>query len=101
MSKNPFELPIDRKFSREELAEALRIAIIAELDAINLYLQFAKAIEDERFRKVFLDIAKEEKTHVGEFLSLLEILDKEQVEELKAGREEVKELTGFREIPNP
>ncbi len=100
LSKNPLELASpDKRFDKEKLAEALRLSIIAELDAINLYLQLAEKIEDEKFRKVFLDIAREEKTHVGEFLSLLKILDPEQVGELKAGSEEVKELTGFK-IPN-
>lgn len=92
MSKNPLELAVNRKFTKEELAEALRFAIIAELDAINLYRQFARAIDEERFRRVFEDIAKEEKTHVGEFLALLKKLDPEQVAELEAGEEEVKEL---------
>lgn len=95
LSKNPFDMPVGKKFTKEELAEALRLSIIAELDAVNLYLQFARAIEDGKYRKVFEDIAKEEKTHVGEFLALLETLDPEQVAELKAGKEEVKELTGL------
>ncbi|HDH06898.1 MAG TPA: hypothetical protein ENF87_00850 [Thermoproteales archaeon] len=96
ISKNPLEIPKDRKLSKDEIAEALRLAIIAELDAINLYLQLAKAIEDEKIRKVFEDVAKEEKTHVGEFLALLKIFDKEQVEELKEGEEEIEELTGLK-----
>jgi len=100
MSKHPLELPPGRKLSREELAEALRLSIIAELDAINLYLQLARAIEDEKYRKVFEDIAKEEKTHVGEFLALLKTLDQEQVEELVKGASEVKELTGL-EVRDP
>ncbi len=100
MAKNPLDLQ-SKKFSKEELAEALRYAIIAELDAINLYLQFARAIEDERFKKVFEDIAKEEKTHVGEFLSLLKTLDPEQVEEIASGKREVEELTGMTNIPDP
>jgi uncharacterized linocin/CFP29 family protein len=100
MSKHPLELPLGRKLSREELAEAIRLSIIAELDAINLYLQLARAIEDERYRKVFEDIAKEEKTHVGEFLALLKTLDQEQVEEIVRGASEVKELTGL-EVRDP
>jgi transcription antitermination factor NusG len=36
---------------------------------------------------------------VGEFLSLLKTIDSEQVKELKAGSEEVRELTGL-EIPS-
>jgi len=100
MSKNPLEYTQEKKFSKEELAEALRYAIIAELDAINLYLQFARAIDDDRFRKVFMEVAREEKTHVGEFLALLKIIDEEQVKELKAGLEEVKETTGIQNIPD-
>jgi len=92
MSKNPLEFSQGRKFSKEELAEALRYSIIAELDAINLYLQFARAIDDDRFRKVFMEVAREEKTHVGEFLALLKMLDGEQVKELEKGLEEVKEI---------
>ncbi len=92
MSKNPLDLPKGRKFSKEELAQAVRLAIMAELDAINMYLQFAQATNDELVRKVFLEVAKEEKTHVGEFLAILKELDLEQVKELEAGEGEVKEL---------
>ncbi|MCC6025178.1 MAG: encapsulin [Desulfurococcaceae archaeon] len=95
MSKHPLDLPPGRKLSREELAEALRLSIIAELDAVNLYLQLARAIDDEKYRRVFEDIAREEKTHIGEFLALLKTLDQEQVEELAKGALEVKELTGL------
>jgi len=94
LSKNPLEVPPGRRFSREELAQALRLAIIAELDAINLYVQLAGASDDPLVRKVFMDVAKEEKTHVGEFLSLLKRIDPEQVKELEAGEEEVRELSG-------
>jgi len=94
MSKHPLDLPPGRKLIKEEVAEALRLAIIAELDAINLYLQLARAIDIDSVRKVFEEIAREEKTHVGEFLALLKNLDPEQVEELKKGAEEVKELIG-------
>jgi rubrerythrin len=95
MSKHPLDLPPGRKLSKEEIAEALRLSIIAELDAINLYLQLARAIDDSSIKKVFEDIAKEEKTHVGEFLTVLKTLDPEQVEELRKGAEEVKGLTGM------
>ena len=96
LSKNPIDLPVGKKFSKEELAEALRHSIAAELDAINLYLQFARAVEDEKIRRVIEDIAKEEKTHVGEFLALLLTLDPGQVDELKAGKKEIEELTGLK-----
>ena len=41
-----------------------------------------------------LDIAKEEKTHMGEFQRMLLNRDKEQVEELEKGKEEVKDEVG-------
>ncbi|MGC8998288.1 MAG: ferritin family protein [Candidatus Bathyarchaeia archaeon] len=73
--------------------EILRAAIIAELDAVNLYEQLAAAITNENIRKVLLEIAREEKTHVGEFQTLLLREDKEQVKELEKGEKEVKEIT--------
>ena len=92
MSKIPAEF---EKMDKEMLdKEILRVGIIAELDAINLYEQMANLAKDENIRKVLLDIAKEEKTHVGEFETLLLNRDKEQVAELEAGKEEVKEEVG-------
>ncbi|MEJ5187218.1 MAG: ferritin family protein [Candidatus Geothermincolales bacterium] len=90
LSQIPFDLG---KLSGEDLEkEILRVAIIAELDAINLYEQLASMTENKLLRKVFLDIAREEKTHVGEFQALLLMKDEEQVRELEEGREEVEEL---------
>ncbi len=75
-------------------AELLRLGLIAELDAINLYEQLAANAKSKKVRELFLEIAREEKTHVGEFLELLKRIDKEQVEELEKGKEEVEELLG-------
>jgi rubrerythrin len=88
------EIPIDlEKVSKEDRdREILRVGIIAELDAINLYEQLAAMAEREEVKKVLLDIAKEEKTHMGEFQTLLLKEDKEQVEELEHGKEEVEEI---------
>ncbi|MEM3617185.1 MAG: ferritin family protein [Candidatus Bathyarchaeia archaeon] len=72
--------------------EILRAAIIAELDAVNLYEQLAAATSNENIKKVLLEIAKEEKTHAGEFQALLLKEDREQVEELESGRREVEEI---------
>lgn len=73
--------------------QILRIGIIAELDAVNLYEQMAAMTTNKIIKKILLDIAKEEKTHVGEFQALLLKMDKEQAKELKEGEKEVKELT--------
>lgn len=71
--------------------EILRVAMIAELDAISLYEQLAANAESEDIKRVLLDVAKEEKTHVGEFQALLLSRDEEQVRELEEGRKEVEE----------
>jgi rubrerythrin len=73
--------------------QILRAGIIAELDAINLYEQMAAMTENTDTQKVLLDIAKEEKTHVGEFLTLLLRKDGEQGVELDKGKKEIEELT--------
>lgn len=89
------QIPVNvDKLKREDLdKEILRVGLIAELDAINLYEQLAAMTKDLNIRKVLLDIAKEEKTHAGEFLAMLLKRDAEQVEELEAGKREVEELT--------
>lgn len=72
--------------------EICRAGMIAELDAVNFYEQMAAMTENPKLKKVLLDIAKEEKTHVGEFQAVLLQLDKEQVEELEKGKQEVSQM---------
>jgi len=90
-------IPIDlQKIKQEDTdKEILRAGIIAELDAINLYEQLAAMTKKESIRKILLDIAREEKTHVGEFQTLLMAEDREQVRELEEGKKEVREKTGI------
>jgi rubrerythrin len=80
------KIPIDlNKIKKEDIdKEIARAAVLAELDAINLYEQMASLTENEGMRKILLDVAKEEKTHMGEFQTMLLKVDSEQVEELEA-----------------
>lgn len=56
------------KIKKEDLdKQILRAAMLAELDAINLYEQMANLTENKDLKMVLLDVAKEEKEHVGEF----------------------------------
>jgi len=92
LSKIPINL---EKISKENLdKEILRAAIIAELDAVNLYEQMAALAGDANIKRVLLDIAREEKTHVGAFQALLLMNDEEQQKELAEGKKEVDELSG-------
>jgi rubrerythrin len=90
LSKIPIQI---EGMKKEELdKEILRAGIIAELDAVNLYEQMAALAGNNKIKKILSDIAKEEKTHMGEFQTLLLQLDKEQEEELEEGKKEVAEL---------
>ena len=92
LSKIPINL---EKVKKEDLdKEILRAAMIAELDAVSLYEQLAAMTNSKDLKTILLDVAKEEKTHVGEFQALLLKLDKEQVKELEEGRKEVEEELG-------
>ncbi len=88
------KLPIDLSKVRKENIdrEILRIGVIAELDAISLYEQLAAMAESEAIKKVLMDVAREEKEHVGEFQTLLFDIDPEQVEEFEEGKKEVREM---------
>ena len=92
LSNIPIEMAKVKKENIDK--EVLRAGIIAELDAINLYEQLAETTDNKDLKKVILDIAKEEKTHVGEFQTLLLKLDKQQVTELEAGKKEVEKELG-------
>jgi rubrerythrin len=92
LAQSPLDL---KKVKPKDLdKEILRLGMIAELDAVNLYEQLAAMTKNSSLKKILLDIAREEKTHVGEFQTLLLRIDKEQVKELKEGEKEVKEELG-------
>jgi rubrerythrin len=89
------KIPVNfERITKEDLdKEILRVAIIAEFDAINLYEQMAALTENKHMKTVLLDIAREEKTHVGEFQALLLAFDQQQEKELTEGKKEVEEVT--------
>jgi rubrerythrin len=90
LSKIPTDLGRIKKEALDK--EILRAAIIAELDAINLYEQMAGITRNRNIKNLLLDVAREEKTHVGEFQAFLLMEDKEQEKELKEGKREIQEL---------
>ncbi|KYK25343.1 rubrerythrin [Thermoplasmatales archaeon SM1-50] len=90
LSKIPIHLEQTRAEDIDK--EILRAGIIAELDAINLYEQMAALTKNKHIHTILLDIAREEKAHVGEFQTLLLMEDNEQEKEIEAGKKEVEEL---------
>ena len=63
MSSIPIELGKVKK--NDLVKEILRVGIIAELDAVSLYEQLAAMTDRADIKKVFLDIAREEKNPCG------------------------------------
>jgi uncharacterized protein len=90
---NPFSGKVpDRPLTREELIRAIRLDIAAEHEATHLYMAHAEAIDDPVARAVLIDIANEERVHVGEFMRLLSILTGDEDQWLAQGAAEVDEL---------
>jgi len=96
LAEKPYLLGREKPLSKREIAQAMRWAIEAELDAISFYEQLAELIEDERIKHIFYDVANEEKEHVGEFLAALLEVDPELLRYMKEGFEEVEEETGIK-----
>lgn len=89
---NPFSGNVDRKISKAELIQALRIDVAGELEAIYLYDAHVHATDDPLVKKVLSDIRDEEKEHVGELMTLLRYLEPEIDDLLKEGEGEVHEM---------
>lgn len=87
---DPFTiLSPDKKMNERELSRALRLSIAAEHDAAHVYESYADACQDEAVRKIFQDIADEEKVHIGEFQKLLDSISGDEEEFVYKGEEEV------------
>lgn len=90
---NPFSGKVpDRKLAREELIRAIRLNVAAEHEAIHLYMAHAEATDHPLAKRVLIDIANEEREHVGEFNRLLDILTGDEDQWLAEGRAEVEEI---------
>lgn len=82
----------DRPMTVRELARAIRLAITAEHDAVQLYELIADSTPDVAVRKVMQDVANEEKEHVGEFEEILARIDPQNEHFVGEGVEEAEEL---------
>ncbi len=89
---NPFQGNVNRKLTKEELIQAVRLDIAGELEAIYLYDAHVQATDDVVAKKVIADIRDEEKAHVGELMTLLRHLDPAEAEHFASGEAEVKEM---------
>ncbi len=89
---NPFQGNVDRKMTKEELIQAIRLDIAGELEAIYLYDAHVQATDNEMAKKVIADIRDEEKAHMGELMALLRALDPKEADLFASGEAEVREM---------
>ena len=91
----------------EDIRKAIRLSIMAELDAANLYEMIAEGCGDEKVSKLMIDIANEEKVHAGEFMKLLSEVDPSEKEHWEEGEKEAagkiygNEMTGIEAPAEP
>ncbi|SHI16411.1 Ubiquinone biosynthesis protein COQ7 [Sporobacter termitidis DSM 10068] len=86
---NPFVGNSPKQLTPEELAQAIRVDLAGELEAIIGYEAHAMSTNDERVKKVLNHIADEERQHVGELQQLLYILSPKEMEQTEKGRQEI------------
>jgi rubrerythrin len=79
----------EKKLSPSEMIRSLRICLASEEDAINTYMALADSIDNELVKKTLIEIADEERVHVGEFQELLNILQNDEEDLLNKGSDEV------------
>ncbi|WP_010250991.1 demethoxyubiquinone hydroxylase family protein [Acetivibrio cellulolyticus] len=88
---NPFVANVPKQMSNEELAQALRVDMAGELEAIIGYEAHAMATTDERAKKILYHIADEERQHVGELQQLLYILCPKEAEHTEKGKQAIQQ----------
>ncbi len=89
---NPFSGLVPRMMTKEELIRAIRLNVAAELEAVHLYMAHADATDDALAKKVLIEVANEERQHMGEFMELLRRLAPDGQHFLDVGRGEVEDL---------
>lgn len=99
---NPFvgNVP-DRKMTLEELVRAMRLNVAAEEDATSLYMAHAEATDHPLAKKVLIDIANEERVHVGEFNRLIQLLTGDEDKWLADGAAEVDDMAAGLGVSEP
>lgn len=73
-------------------AKMIRKSLMEELQAVNDYTKRAYESENPAVKELFLDIAYEEKVHIGEFEEMLEIVDPEHEDAEEEGEEEMEKF---------
>lgn len=90
---SPFSVKAsERKLSEKEVIRAIRFNIAAEYEAIQLYEQLAESVDNEDVKKVLLEVADDERVHVGCFQKVLKIICPNEENFYQQGQKEIDEL---------
>ncbi|WP_448531216.1 ferritin family protein [Pseudothermotoga sp.] len=99
---NPFSGKVpERKLTLSELIRTIRLNVAAEHEAVHQYMAIADATDHPLAKKVLIDIANEERVHIGEFTKLLDILTKDEFKFMEEGFKEAEELMSQRDDEEP
>ena len=79
----------ERKMTTGELVRALRLDLAAEHEATHTYMAHADETDNPLAKAMLIDIANEERVHVGEFARLIALLTGDEDDFLKKGTLEV------------
>ena len=89
---DPYNGQVPDKMTDHELAQAIRLDLASELEAIFLYDAHVAATDNKIAKKVLADIRDEEKEHMGELLTLMQHLDPKEAELYASGVTEVRDM---------
>jgi uncharacterized protein len=89
--ENPFVANVPKQMSNEELAQAIRVDITGEYEAIIGYEAHAQSTADERVKKVLYHIADEERRHIGELQEVLGMLSPKDAQFIEEGKQKIKD----------
>ncbi|MDP4152724.1 MAG: demethoxyubiquinone hydroxylase family protein [Bacillota bacterium] len=88
---NPFVANVTKQLSTDELAQAIRVDLAGEIEAIIGYEAHAMSTNDENVKKVLYHIADEERTHVGELQQLLYMISPKEAEHTEKGKQQIQQ----------
>lgn len=88
---NPYVGTDRKRLDPQQLAQAIRLDMAAELDAINLYITHVNSTDDPLIKGMIQHIIDEEKEHLAEFEQILFRLDQLQYDKAGAAWKEMEE----------
>jgi rubrerythrin len=78
----------EKKLTKLELINAIKLDIISELEAQFLYENQINSTDCEVTKRILNDILEEEKIHMGQLNTLLEYLDNSYIKSNREGNKE-------------